>query len=108
MPEVVRRNENMTALPVQPMPILRPVGSHTTNGSVSAAVTLTRPAGASFVRIETTTQAIRYTTDGTTPTAATGFLIAVGVPTDIYVGSGNTLKVIQAASAASIQYQWFR
>jgi hypothetical protein len=108
VPAVVKRNENSTALPVQPMPVLRPVGSHTTDASVSAAETLTPPAGASFVRLETTTQAVRYTLDGTTPTASVGFLIAVGVPTDIYVGSGSTLKVIQAAASASIQYQWFR
>lgn len=96
------------AQPVQSMQVLRPVGAHTTDATVDAATALARPAGASFVRIQAETQAIRYTVDGTTPTAATGFLLAVGVEKDIYVGSGASLNVIAAVAGASIQYQWFR
>lgn len=87
--------------------IFNPVGSHTTNSSLSSAVTLTPPTGATKLLIQAFTQNIRITLDGTTPTASTGFqIVAADPPLMIPVGSGMSIKVIQETASASIQYQW--
>lgn len=86
--------------------LYNPIGSHATNGSLAAAVTLTPPTGANVLRIQAAAQAIRYTLDGTTPTASTGFLLAVGVEADIPVAPGQVVKVIEVAASGSVQYQW--
>lgn len=84
------------------------VGNHTTNSSLSSAVTLTTPSGGDVVQLQAFAQNIRYTTDGTTPTATTGFQITAGSLVVIDIGPNQTLKVIEETASASIQYQWFR
>jgi len=83
------------------------VGAHTTNATLSAAVTLTKPDGGDYVQLQPFTQNVRYTIDGTTPTATTGFQMGANNIYEIEVGEGATLKVIEEAASASIQYQWF-
>ncbi len=84
----------------------RPQGSHTRNTSLSAAVTLTPPAGTDALAIQALTQPIRYTLDGTTPTATVGFKVAAGDSDIIPIAAGVTVKVIEETASAEIQYQW--
>ena len=87
-----------------PKPFI-PVGSHTTDATVSAATTLTRPAGATRLLLQTSTQNVRFTLDGTTPTATTGFLVTT---TDgpVTIETVLDVEVIEVAASATIQYQW--
>lgn len=82
--------------------------SHTQNSSLSSAVTLTKPANADALLISVLTQAVRFTLDGTTPTAAKGFRIPTGQgPMIIDAGSGCTaIKIIEESASAAIEYQW--
>lgn len=88
---------------------LAPVGAHVANGSISSSVTLTPPATANVLLIQATGQNVRYTLDGTTPTASTGFVLRQDdQPLFIDVGVGMSIKVIQESATATIQYQWGR
>ena len=52
-------------------------------------------------------QNVRYTLDGTTPTASKGFLLKAGDPPVIIpITSGMLVKVIEEAASADLQYQW--
>src|SRR5262245_23468178 len=87
--------------------IYNPVGAHTTNSSLSSAVTLTVPMGAAQILVmQAFGQAIRYTLDGTVPTASTGFRLAAGESDVIPVSADTTIKVIEETASASVQYQW--
>lgn len=89
-----------------PLPFT-PVGAHTVNSSLSSAVTLTPPAGANALLIQALTQNVRFTLDGTTPTASTGFQIIAGNPAMIIDLSATTVfKIIQETATATIQYQF--
>jgi len=82
-------------------------GSHAQDATISAATTLTQPAGANAILIQAFAQNVRYTLDGTTPTATLGFRIAAGDEKLIPVpASGMTVKVIEETASASIDYQW--
>lgn len=86
---------------------LTPVGAHTVNSSLSSAVTLTAPAGANALLIQALVQNVRFTLDGTTPTASIGFQMPAGNPAVIIDLSATTVvKVIQETSGAIIQYQF--
>lgn len=88
---------------------LAPVGAHVANGSLSSSVTLTPPATANTLLLQATGQNVRYTLDGTTPTATTGFrLRSDDLPVIIDIGVGMTVKVIEETATATIQYQWGR
>lgn len=91
---------------MNPAFVSNPVGAHTTNSSLSSAVSLTRPTGADVLVIQVFTQAVRYTLDGTTPSASTGFKLAAGEYRVIEVGLATAVKVIEETTSASIQYQW--
>ncbi len=82
-----------------------PSGSHTRNASLSSAVTLTAPAGASLLMIQATGQNVLITLDGTTPTASVGFTLFAGDPPSLVPISEDTVvKAIQVASGGSINY----
>jgi hypothetical protein len=86
-----------------------PVGSHNSGLAISTATTLTTPAGATKLMIQTLTQNVRFTMDGTVPTATVGFQMMAGDPPIILpVGSYNAVKVIQEDATASMQYQFGR
>ena len=83
-----------------------PVGAHTQNSSLSSAVTLTPAAGATALLIQAYTNNVRYTLDGTTPTASKGFLLEAGKNLVIDVGDDMTIKIIEETASASVDYQW--
>lgn len=86
--------------------VFNPIGAHTSDASLGTAKTLTRPTGATCLRIQALAQAVRYTLDGTTPTASLGFKLAVGEETYIETPTSVAVKVIEETASASIQYQW--
>lgn len=88
-----------------------PIGAHSDGATISSATTLTPPTGLAVgvakLLIQTVSQNVRYTLDGTTPTATTGFQLVAGDPPIIIpIGANTTVKVIQEAATADLQYQW--
>lgn len=83
----------------------RPLGDHTRNSALSAAVTLARPEDANFLLIQAETQNVRVTLDGTTPTATVGFLLTAGDPVTV-LPVHEDVKAIEVTASAVINYQW--
>ena len=84
-----------------------PIGAHVTDAVISTAAALTPPTGATKILIQALSQNVRFTLDGSTPTAAIGFQLAAGDPPIVIpLGTGMTIKVIEEAATASLQYQW--
>ena len=84
-----------------------PVGSHFDGTNISSAVTLTPPTGASKLLIQALSQNVRFTLDGADPTSSKGFQLQAGDPPVVLpVGTGMTIKVIEEAATADVQYQW--
>lgn len=84
-----------------------PQGAHTRNASLGSVVTLTPPTNASYLLIQALAQNVRYTLDGTTPTASAGFqLVASDPPLLLSVRGVASVKVIQETTGAEVQYQW--
>lgn len=84
-------------------------GSHTKNTALSSSFTLTPPGNANAILIQATVQNVRYTLDGTTPTATTGFILrAYDDPRIIDISAGMTVKIIEETSGAIVNYQWGR
>ena len=85
----------------------RPNGAHNDGLDISSAVALTIPAGATKLLIQALTQNIRFTLDGTTPTATVGFQIVAGdPPLVIPLSSVTTITVIEETATADMQYQF--
>ena len=85
-----------------------PIGSHTDGTEISSATTLTPADGATKLLIQALDQNVRFTLDGTTPTASTGFQLVAGDPPVMIWVAGATVKVIEEAATADLQYQWGR
>lgn len=84
-----------------------PLGAHADGTDVSSAATLTPPAGAGKLMLQALDQNVRYTLDGTTPTATKGFQLKAGDPPIILGIGGNTVvKLIEEAATADIQLQF--
>jgi len=83
-----------------------PVGTHVRNATLSAAVTLTTPAGANALWISVEPQPVRIRLDGTAPDATTGLLLYAGQTYIIAVGTAQAVKLIETAASAVINYQW--
>lgn len=83
-----------------------PVGNHSSGDTISAAIFLTKPTGASKIVIQALTQNVRFTLDATPPTAVLGFQILAGAAPMIIEVPGAFITVIQEAATASLQYQW--
>ena len=82
-----------------------PVGAHT-ELAASSAQTITTPTGARRLLIQALSQNVRFTLDGTVPTATKGFQLKAGDPPVIIpVGPNVTVKVIQETATAEIEYQ---
>jgi hypothetical protein len=89
----------------------QPIGAHQDGLAIATAQTLSLPAGltASVAKllIQALSQNVRFTLDGTTPTATKGFqLVAGNPPLIITCGSNTVIKVIEETATADLQYQW--
>ncbi len=86
---------------------LIPIGAHNDGLDISSAVALNIPSGATKLLIQALTQNVRFTVDGTTPTASKGFQLKAGdPPVVIPISSGTSVKVIEEAATADLQYQF--
>lgn len=84
-----------------------PVGSHQSGVSISSAFPIVNPPGATKLLIQALTQNVRFTLDGSAPTASRGFqLKANDPPTIIPISATTTVKVIEEAATANLQYQY--
>lgn len=93
----------------QPVAVVTPfvaVGAHQNDTTISTATTLTRPTGGNRILFQALVQNIRYTLDGTTPTASVGFRLTAGDSVEIVMGGVQEVKVIEETASAVVQWQW--
>ena len=89
-----------------------PKGSIGGADDISSAVTLDpsnegAPLHVSKLMLGAATQSLRYTLDGTTPTATVGFLVKAGEPPHIIaLGEDVTVKIIEVSATCVESYQW--
>lgn len=86
--------------------VFNPMEAHQADPTISGATLLTRPTGADVIRIQAFTQALRYTLDGSTPTASAGFRLAANEMIEIPLGASGSVKVIEETATGSVQWQW--
>ena len=81
--------------------------------AVSSATSLTVPANARHCLINVNTQAVRFTTDGTTPTATKGIHVAANGqisfmdPNIDYRALMGSIQIIQEAASATLDVLYF-
>lgn len=98
-----------TSLLDKPLPVpFRPSPGEThqtiTLGTVAYSPYL--PPGATCILVQAVTQNIRYTMNGTTPTATVGFqLVAADPPTRIDIYEHMVLQFFREAAGAILQYE---
>lgn len=84
-----------------------PVGAHQDGLVISSSQPLVNPPGATKLLVQALDQNVRFTLDGSAPTASRGFQLKAGDPPVIIpISSNTTVKVIQEASTADLQYQY--
>lgn len=83
------------------------VGSFTRNASLSSAVTLTKPTGATHLLIQILSNDVVITFDGTTPTTTNGFILLKNNTYEFTLHATTSIKVIEYAASAEIRYQFF-
>lgn len=86
----------------------RPLETIQSDATISASTTITPATGADYILLEASTQNVRITLNGETPTATYGFLIAKDSVFQIDCGQDVTIKVIEVTAGASVQWQSFR
>lgn len=89
--------------------LFEPVGAHVDGTVITSAVELTAsaPAAATKIMIQAQAQNVRFTLDGTTPSATVGFTLVAGDPPIILqLGNDVEITVIEEAATADLQYQW--
>ena len=86
---------------------MRVLGAHVNDADISAAAVLTPASGATMLLIQASGADVRFTLDGTTPTAAVGFTLVAGLgPTIILIEDGMTITMIEETTDAILDYQW--
>lgn len=85
----------------------RPIGSHTSDNTFATASVITLDSRANGILLQCFIQNIRYTLDGTTPTASLGFQLLAGAePRLIELSDTTTLTIIEELITAVVQYQF--
>ena len=81
--------------------------SHHSSTLGTGALTLSLPLSASGILMQALAQNIRYTLDGTTPAAASGFQLKAGDP-PIYIQftKGMVLTFFRETSGAILEYEY--
>lgn len=75
--------------------------------SLSAATTLTIPAGAAAAMIRCETQSVRWRDDGSDPTASVGMLMTASDAVLWYTGQLARLKFIEVTASAKLNVVYF-
>lgn len=75
--------------------------------SLAAATALTIPAGTALAIVTPEVQAVRWRDDGTDPTAAVGYPLAVGVELQYVAAQLPRLKFIEQAASAKINICYY-
>ncbi len=84
-----------------------PIGAHNDGLNIAAVAELAAPVGANKIMFQALDQNVRFTLDGTDPTTTLGFQLVAGDPPVILtIESRATIKVIEEAATADLQYQW--
>lgn len=73
----------------------------------STAVTLTVPRGAMLATVFVETDAIRYTTDGTTPTATVGTRVSASTSFTVCGSTMDRIKLIRVTGDATVDVEYF-
>jgi hypothetical protein len=85
----------------------KPIGAHVNDTDISSADALSPASGATKLMIQASDADVRFTLDGTTPTAAVGFTLVAGLgPVIILLEAGVTVTVIEEGTGAILDYQW--
>lgn len=83
------------------------LGAYFHDSTVSSATTLTPETGATHILLQTTTQGVYVTLDGTTPTSSNGLLLTPEMGARLLPLQGaNAVKVLEAAASATIRGAW--
>lgn len=77
--------------------------------SLAAAQTPTVPAGANVMIVSAETQAVRFRSDGVTPTATVGFPLAVGVQLVFRMSNAalGAIKFIEQTASAKLNIEYY-
>ena len=91
--------------------IFQPIGTHQQRADLAAVQTLARPntdPTPTKLMVQVTGQNnIRYTLDGSVPTAAFGFVLLAGAaPTVLTHHQSTVIQVIEEAATATLIYCW--
>ena len=99
---------------INTIPAFTPIGDISSE-TPTVATTLTHPADSvgggqeTMVALQTAGQGIWVTIDGTAPVVGTtGFEIFVGERVAVPVDRNTVVKILESASAATVQVQWGR
>lgn len=85
------------------------VGAHITNSNLAAVTTFTKPAGATALLAQNTgTKGIRFTLDGTDPTASVGFQLPTGQMPVLIPCPGTAIEMIREDNGAALDAQWVK
>lgn len=82
-----------------------PISSKNVSLAADTVVSDTVPAGANKVRL-TAIRSLRYTTDGTNPSATVGTVLAADGTVDVTVSAGDTLKFFETGGATTVTVQY--
>lgn len=87
-------------------PAMKPLGYQQIT-SLSSATGLTVPAGTALAIVIPQTQAVRWRDDGTNPTSAAGYPLAVGQ--ELYYDANNfsAIKFIEQTASAAINVSYY-
>ena len=88
-----------------------PISGHGSSSFLSVAVQLLPPTlvdrSVSMLWIQALNQPIRFTLDGSTPTAQHGFRLAPGAPPlRLAIPPSTPVKIIEEVAGAVVQFQW--
>lgn len=90
--------------------VFNPVGAHQQRADLTVARTFDRPnvtPPAYALIVFALTQSVRYTLDGSAPTPTIGFRITAGNdPIVITFGPNTTIRMVEEAATAVLDYQW--
>lgn len=104
MPDI--KQQFVIVSPFTPMPNVDGSNPHRSN-NVDALFTVNIPTGCEEVLVQAIDQNIRYTLNGTTPTASSGFVLTAGNdPISIPVTKYTVLKFISETAGAILEHEF--